>query len=735
MLLLKKSWIIVLIFFITTVAFNATLVRELISSATDQSIFVSDATLTEYLSENGYQKIIHNKNPFIINDSILYPFQINTTLNDPNTGHVPYFILLRLFFSSYVTTGLIVLINFMFGCIFMFLLLRKLKVNTPVAVIISLSFAFTPFMSYRVLGHYSYTAHFLFPLTYFIAFSLITSSNLRQRLMSMVLLGLVIGWALLINPYYFFSILLSAIFVGAYYLIIAKNKVFNIFKLLWKYFIGTGIVTFIFLYPWIINVYKIIVFAETSKKVHLGSSIILSADVLNFFVPSYYNPVYQYIFLKLIGTLPHTVRFIKFYTDNWNDFAYPGAIYFISGIIMIISWKNLSYRFKSMIVPLVFTSLFFAILTLGPFLKIMNRWVIDLDGVGVLIPLPYLILRFVPILNGLRAPMRFTPIYVFFGLLASGIILNYFYEKLNRKKRILFLASFILIFLIDQIYIIPTKQDQIIPSKIYSYIKKDADKVTVLEIPFTVRDGFKYLGFVHAVSIIKGALIHEKPTMGGYLPRVQDYIFSYYQNLPFLGHIASIIDKGNYDPMFEKPKEPKVTKFLGDLADVEKEIEFFDIKYILLKRDEKYSEQMKNILTGVGFRNIQDEHEYQLYERPLEHYKFNSITFDGKSDRLFIVEGISDGKKGKRRIIEKQARIFIKTVSTNRRVIIEAQAIDSKQDVKVYMDKTYVDTLSIGTNKHSYPLLLDEAKAGIHELLFQFKKTDPNILLFTIRVQ
>src|SRR3989344_652537 len=648
MLLLKKSWIIVLIFFITTVAFNATLVRELISSATDQSIFVSDATLTEYLSENGYQKIIHNKNPFIINDSILYPFQINTTLNDPNTGHIPYFILLRLFFSSYVTTGLIVLINFMFGCIFMFLLLRKLKVNTPVAVIISLSFAFTPFMSYRVLGHYSYTAHFLFPLTYFIAFSLITSSNLRQRLMSMVLLGLVIGWALLINPYYFFSILLSAIFVGAYYLIIAKNKVFNIFKLLWKYFIGTGIVTFIFLYPWIINVYKIIVFAETSKKVHLGSSIILSDDVLNFFVPSYYNPVYQYIFLKLISTLPHTGRIIKFYTDNWNDFAYPGAIYFISGIIMIISWKNLSYRFKSMIVPLVFTSLFFAILTLGPFLKIMNRWVIDLDGVGVLIPLPYLILRFVPILNGLRAPMRFTPIYVFFGLLASGIILNYFYEKLNRKKRILFLASFILIFLIDQIYIIPTKQDQIIPSKIYSYIKKDVDKVTVLEIPFTVRD---------------------------------------------------------------------------------------DFKYILLKRGEKYSEQMKNILTGVGFRNIQDEHEYQLYERPLEHYKFNSITFDGKSDRLFIVEGISDGKKGKRRIIEKQARIFIKTVSTNRRVIIEAQAIDSKQDVKVYMDKTYVDTLSMGTNKHSYPLLLDEAKAGIHELLFQFKKTDPNILLFTIRVQ
>mgnify|MGYP001606841336 FL=1 len=170
-----------------------------------------------------------------------------------------------------------------------------------------------------------------------------------------------------------------------------------------------------------------------------------------------------------------------------------------------------------------------------------------------------------------------------------------------------------MIFFFDQFYQIGPLNIQKIPLNEYLFIKSHSKNGTVLEIPFTVRDGFQYIGFVHAMSPMKGALIHGKPIMGGYIPRVPQKIFDYYKNLKFIGYVSSIIDKGNYNPLKEKSHKLNIFPFPGSFEDVEDELDSLNIKYIVLKNNEKYSKVLETIITGANFTKVMTENNYDLF--------------------------------------------------------------------------------------------------------------------------
>src|SRR3989339_2210020 len=99
---------------------------------------------------------------------------------------------------------------------------------------------------------------------------------------------------------------------------------------------------------------------------------------------------------------------------------------------------------------------------------------------------------------------------------------------------------------------------------------------------------------------MNGPLIYDKPVIGGYLARVNQGIFDYYKNLPFIDYILSITDKGNYNPEKEKPRPLNIFPFQGDIKLAKQEIDFLDIKYILLKNDEKYTKNISELIETLG---------------------------------------------------------------------------------------------------------------------------------------
>lgn len=603
-------FLVISIFFLINLFFNFNLAKEIF----DKKTSVRDNIITEFLMETSYKNILKFKNPFIT-DSIFYPIKTNYSLNDPAVSFTFLFFFLRWFLNPHQIMLIIVLLNFFLNNFLMYLLLKALKFNDYISLLSSLIFGFTPFLSQRVMGHYTYIPIFFFPLTYLIILKFINSSNSKIKVSLAATFGIVLAFVLLSNFYYFFMILLGLMFYLIYQFFQDKNVLLKFFKKSFLFIIFSIGIMVLVLVPWLVVVIYQIKSEGISKSPGFGGAIELSGDFLSFFTPSQFNPIYSKIFSLLPTSIGFLVRYQRFFFNSWNKFIYPGIFIIINYILIahLKYKKKLSLKLWTKIKPYFILSLFFAVLMLGPFLKIFNRWMLNLDGVMVFFPLPFLLFHYIPGLNTLRAPMRFTPIFVFFAVIVFAYCFNYFLNKFNKKKQIIFIILFLIIFFIDQYYVFPIRTNPNIPNKIYLYLKDQKDNKTVLEIPFTVRDGFKYIGFVHAIQPMAGQVIHNKPIIGGYLARVNESTFNYYKNLKFIGYLSKIIDKGNYDLIKEKPKDLIIYPFPYSSEVVRKEVILLNIKYIILKKDEKYSLNVKKLIEEAGFVEKLSDFNYGLF--------------------------------------------------------------------------------------------------------------------------
>lgn len=609
---LKKYGLLffILIFILINFIFNFGLWKELFSS----KITVSDNIITEFFVEASYQNILHFKNPYITN-SIFYPFVTNFALNDSSSAYVLPFFFLRPFFDPHKSILLITLFSFFLNNVIMYMLLRNLKIRQGLSLIVALVFGFTPFLSHRILGHYSYILIFFFPLVFLTIFKLIEVKKRKEKLIISLFLGLSMALILLSNLYYFFMIILGIIFYAGYWLFVDKKKSLILLRKNVIYLFLSVFSAIFFLIPWILAVYDLIKTQGLVKTPGFGGAISLSADVVSFVTPSEFNPIYKLIFSKLAVLLPIFPKYEHFFLNSWERFVYPGII--IIGVYLSIVLLKIIKKFPISLwnkVKVFFTtSLVFAILMLGPFLKIFNRWSINLEGVAVVFPLPFLLLHYVPGLSILRAPSRFTPIFIFFACIVVAYVFDFLIEKVGKKKSLILIIILFIVFFLDQFYVIPTKLNQEIPTKIYYYLKNKPQGV-LLEIPFTVRDGFQYIGFVHAIQPMAGQLIHGKPIIGGYIPRVKQSVFDEYQKFSYIAYISKIIDKGNYSPLKDKPGEINLFPYPYPINVAKNELQSLNIKYIILKKDEKYTNEVKKNLESIGYKNSVNDEIYSLYE-------------------------------------------------------------------------------------------------------------------------
>lgn len=616
MTLKNKSLLIsVVIFILVNFIFNFQSWQEIFVKKTSYNTTVGDSTLAEFILENNYQLIKEGKNPFIVEGKLFYPFpSINLSLNDPGSSNVLFFFFLRPFFGIHESMLLVVMINIFLANLLMFLLLKKFNINNPINVIVSLSFGFLPVISYRILGHYTYTSIYLFPLVMMIVIKFFEEKNNKLKIFLSIFSGLLMMFILLLNFYYFIGIGLGVFFYLIYYLTLNIKQTVKILKKNSGYFFIMIVIFITSILPWLSAVYKLIQSNSLEKTRGFGGAIDLSGDLFGFITPSEYNPIYRFIILKLSSFHIIFSKFTNFYLKNTEKFIYSSLIVLISYFILIFFKKKLPLDLWKKIKPHFIISLVFAVLTLGPFLKVFNRWYLNLDGISVFFPLPFLLIHYVPGLSSVRAPTRFAPIYIFLALIVSAYILNYIYFRLKGKKKIFLIIGLLIIFFIDQFAILPKQPTIYFPLNIYQYLKSLPKHGTVLEIPFTVRDGFSYLGYVHGIGPMNGHLIHQKPIIGGYFARIHSSIFNYYKNLKFIGYILKIIDKGNYDPLKEMPKEPIVYPYPYPISTAKKELTTLNIKYIILKTDEKYSSYLQSLLVEIGYEKKLSKDNYLLFE-------------------------------------------------------------------------------------------------------------------------
>lgn len=307
------------------------------------------------------------------------------------------------------------------------------------------------------------------------------------------------------------------------------------------------------------------IFASGYTLPGFGHSENLLVDLAGFFAPTSLHPLSRYWVQELDAVREQTSRF-----SDVNTFfvGYATALLALVGFI-VFARRNRMW---------LGIALGFAILALGPLLHINGKSQFDLDGLQVNVPMPFLILHYIPLIRENRVPNRYSILVVIaLAVLVAYAVWWILWKLSTRVKQAQFtfagiavsgLLSVLLIF--EHLALPLPLTDAVIPD-VYSQIGRDPGNFTVLSIPLGMRNSFGQVGAEDTRTQYYQSA-HQKYLLSGQIQRNPPALFEYFQNAPVISSLLALED---YKPIEDAALERD--KRLA--ADV---VNFFDIRYVVV---------------------------------------------------------------------------------------------------------------------------------------------------------
>jgi hypothetical protein len=182
------------------------------------------------------------------------------------------------------------------------------------------------------------------------------------------------------------------------------------------------------------------------------------------------------------------------------------------------------------------TTIAFFVLALGPLLHINGQSQFEVDGLPVNLPLPYIVLHYLPILNGARVPGRFA---IMATLALSVLVALGALALLRRVRRPGLLAAVLVVLIVAGNISVPLPLVNAVAPEPYQRIAADPGDFAILQIPLGWRDGFGTVGRERTI-LQSYQSVHGKRIIGGNTSRSPDYLLPYFANLPVLRSIVAL---------------------------------------------------------------------------------------------------------------------------------------------------------------------------------------------------
>ena len=161
----------------------------------------------------------------------------------------------------------------------------------------------------------------------------------------------------------------------------------------------------------------------------------------------------------------------------------------------------------------------FLVVSLGPFLRV--------GGHDTGIPLPFALLRHVPILSNARMPGRAIVLVQLAAAILTALVLKT--TTLSGKTMLACLMAVTIDMLPH-----PVSLYDLPPTDRVDVVLRDADvRGSVLELPTGLRDGFGERGRLDH-RMLAHQISHGRPLVGGFVARLSPTIVDFYQRSPFL---------------------------------------------------------------------------------------------------------------------------------------------------------------------------------------------------------
>ncbi len=318
----------------------------------------------------------------------------------------------------------------------------------------------------------------------------------------------------------------------------------------------------------------------------LDYSAARSYDLLSFFVPNARSTLYAGAPLKIVGVNA---------TADPGDLSAvsPDRQMFVGYVVLALAVYAVARRWRQARLWF-FVAVLFALFSLGPTLRVL--------GQNTGIPLPYLALHEIPIVNHIRIPMRYGIVVSFALAILAGI--GIWKLQATRWRLLAYLAP---IAILAEFAVLPFPLQPFSVPSVYEQIARVPGDFTVLEIPSIYWRG--------AAATEPYQAFHGKRILRAYTNRIAPELAEYfgYRGTPIV--VRSLRALEGIDQGGLAPEDIAEDRRVRDQV-----LSFYDLRFAVVHRDLLKLDQVQNIdsyLRDVlGARVIADDGTVVGYELP-----------------------------------------------------------------------------------------------------------------------
>lgn len=468
-------------------------------------------------------------NPFVT-DHLFHPVGANLAFHTTTPLEMALSWPIARLFGLGVAVNLLQLSAVLLSAVGAYLLALHVCGDRRAAFFAGAAFAFVPFRFVHIGGHFN-LIH-----AQFLPFGLLALLRLLERPSRgrAAVLGLVVGLTFLTDFYLTVFLLLAVVVVG-----VARRSDLP-WPLLGRRLGEAGVIAAVVSLPLLVPMVQGLQAGELDALPGWGGADVFSADLISWVVPPERHPWW--------GSAVEDVR--RNLPARGEGLAYPGLVV----LVLAVAGRELGDRDRRR--GWVALAVVAGVLALGPFLQVGGRTggAFSYLGREFTLPLPYFVVHFVPVLNGVRVPGRFAIVASLALVVLAALALSSIARRRTRwawPAMGAALAATLVEFLPGALAMHPERT----PEPYYA-IAADRGTGAVLEVPLQWQSGTAVVGDTSPprddTIFVYYAAVHERPLVSGYVSRYPDHRLKRLTSIPLYRQVLALGGQPGFDedPVF-----------------------------------------------------------------------------------------------------------------------------------------------------------------------------------------
>lgn len=231
-------------------------------------------------------------------------------------------------------------------------------------------------------------------------------------------------------------------------------------------------------------------------------------------------------------------------------------------------------------------ALVFFVLSLGPFLRVA--------GVDTALPLPHVVLRYLPGIGNARMPGRAVTMVSLSVAVLTALSLSVRSSRANGLS-----LAIAVVLILEALPAAPRVQHLPMKDAIDELLLSSRQPGAVAELPTGLRDGFGDVGALDHRALMH-QVWHGRPLVGGFVARLSSDIQSQYEEIPILKNLVDLSDPATAD-VHLIPHAAEDARQVG-------------IAYLIVNRDTFIDTRLPHgLLDRAGFRLLAKEGAREVY--------------------------------------------------------------------------------------------------------------------------